>query len=111
MTTGVLFFGAILLAPLAGLIPVQATAPVLMLVGFLMLEPVLKLDLEDLTEAIPAFLTLVIVPLTFNVANGLVLGILAYVILKVTTGRGRDVGPIMWLLAILCLLNLIYNHA
>jgi AGZA family xanthine/uracil permease-like MFS transporter len=111
VTTGGLFFGAVLLAPLAGMIPPQATGPVLMLVGFLMLEPVLKLDLEDVTEAVPAFLTLVIVPLTFNVANGLVMGILAYVILKVTTGRLREIGPIMWILAGLCLLNLIYNHA
>jgi len=110
VTAGVLFLFAIVLAPLAGIIPVQATAPVLMLVGFLMLEPILKLNLEDLTVAVPAFLTLVTVPLTFNVANGLVLGILAYLILKTATGRVAEIGPIMWILGVLCTLNLIYNH-
>lgn len=111
VTAGVLFLASVVLAPLAGIIPSQATAPVLMMVGYLMLEPIVKLKLEDVTEALPAFLTLVTIPLTFNVANGLVLGILCYLILKVTTGRARDIGPIMWILGVLCLLNLMYNHS
>ncbi len=111
VTTGLLFVAAVVLSPLALIIPTQATAPVLMMVGYLMLEPVVKLKLDDVTEALPAFLTLVIIPLTFNVANGLVLGILCYLILKVTTARAREIGPIMWILGVLCLLNLIYNHS
>lgn len=109
VTTGLLFVAAVVLAPLAGIIPKEATAPVLMMVGYLMLEPIVKLKLEDVTDALPAFLTLVTIPLTFNVANGLVLGILCYLILKVTTGRGREIGPIMWILGVLCLLNLMYS--
>jgi AGZA family xanthine/uracil permease-like MFS transporter len=110
ITAGVCFCLGIVLAPLAGLIPVQATSPVLILVGCLMLEPVLKLELDDLTEALPAFLTLLMVPLTFNVANGLIWGIVSFALLKICTGRIREVKPTMWILTILCLISLSRGH-
>ncbi|MFA5505953.1 MAG: NCS2 family permease [Vulcanimicrobiota bacterium] len=110
VVTGLCFCGAVVLAPLATLIPAQATAPVLILVGLLMMEPLLKLDLEDLTEALPAFLTLVIVPFTFNIANGLIWGILSYVILKTLSGRAKEIKGIMWILAILCLISAGRGH-
>ena len=108
--TGLLFICSLFLAPLAAMIPVQATAPILVLVGFLMLESVLKLDLSDLTEAVPAFLALIVIPFTYNVANGLVFGILSYVLLKTFTGRIREVGATMWVLAVLCCLSLMRPH-
>jgi AGZA family xanthine/uracil permease-like MFS transporter len=101
VTVGVLFLLAMVFAPLAGVVPAAATAPALILVGFLMLEPVTKLDLTDVTEALPAFLCLVIMPLTYNIANGLIWGITSYAVLKVATGRWREVGVTMWVLAIL----------
>ncbi len=104
VTVGLLFLAAMVFAPLAGVVPAQATAPALILVGFLMLEPVTRLDLIDVTEALPAFLTLVIMPLTYNIANGLIWGITSYAILKALTGRGREVGVTMWVLAILFIL-------
>jgi AGZA family xanthine/uracil permease-like MFS transporter len=107
---GLCFCLSVFLAPLAGLIPVQATAPVLILVGFLMMEPLLKLDLQDITEALPAFLTLILVPLTFNIANGLIWGILSFTALKLGTGRAREVSPTMWILTILCLFSLTRPH-
>ncbi len=110
VTTGLCFCCAVFLAPLATLIPTQATAPVLVLVGFLMMEPLLKLDLEDLTEALPAFLTLIVVPFTFNIANGLIWGILSYTILKILTGRAREIGVTMWILAALCLVSAGRGH-
>ncbi|MBN9418505.1 guanine permease [bacterium SCN 62-11] len=110
VTAGLCFCLGIVLAPLATLIPVQATSPVLILVGCFMLEPVLKLELDDLTEALPAFLTLLLVPLTFNIANGLIWGIVSFTMLKLATGRIREIKPTMWILTILCLISLSRAH-
>jgi len=106
LTTGLCFLLAVFLAPLATLIPVQATAPVLILVGFLMTESLLKMQLEDITEALPGFLTFLLVPLTFNIANGLTCGILSHTLLKVLTGRYRQINPTMAILSVLCLFSL-----
>jgi len=106
VVTGLLFLCSLVLAPLILVIPTQATAPILILVGFLMMEPLMKLQLHDLTEAVPAYLTLLLIPFTFNVANGLIWGILSYVLLKVGTGQVRQVGATMWVLAVLCVASL-----
>lgn len=101
VTVGLLFLAAIFLWPLALIIPGAATAPALIIVGLMMLEPVLRLDLSDYTEALPAFLTIIMMPLTYSIANGIIFGILSYVVLKALTGRIREVGPTMWVLAVL----------
>lgn len=110
VVTGVCFVCSLFLAPLATMIPAQATSPILILVGFLMLESVVKLDLEDVTEALPAFLTLVMVPFTYNVANGLIFGILSYIALKTMSGRVKEVGGTMWVLGLLCCISLSRGH-
>lgn len=110
IVAGLCFCLAVFLAPLATLIPAQATAPVLILVGFLMMEPLLKLHLDDITEALPAFLTLVLIPLTFNIANGLCWGIISHSALKLTTGRAREINPTMAVLTVLCLVSLSRAH-
>ena len=110
VVAGLCFLCSVILAPLATLIPAQATAPVLILVGFLMMEPLLKLKLDDITEALPAFLTLIMVPLTFNIANGLIWGIVSYSLLKIATGRTREIHATMWILTILCLISLQRGH-
>ncbi len=109
VTTGGLFLAALFMAPLAGVVPAQATAPALIIVGYLMLEPLLKLKLDDATEAIPAFLTLIMMPLTYNIANGLIWGITSYVVLKLCTGRAREVGITTWVLAALFVISVIYH--
>ncbi len=110
ITAGICFCLGVVLAPLATLIPVEATSPVLILVGCFMLEPVLQLELDDLTESLPAFLTLLLVPLTFNIANGLIWGIVSFALLKICTGRIREITPTMWILTILCLISLGRGH-
>src|SRR5690606_25175480 len=92
------------------IIPGQATAPVLIIVGLLMAEPIKRINLEDYTEALPAFLTLIMMPLTYSIANGLIFGILSYVVLKLITGRFRDVKPTMWVLAALFVLYIGYGQ-
>lgn len=103
-TTAVLFALCLLFVPLVGLIPPVATAPILIIVGFLMIEPVLKVNFKDVTEGLPAFLTLIIMPLSYSIADGMFAGIETYVLLKLFTGRVREISPIMWGFAALLLI-------
>ncbi len=101
LTSAVLFGLALFLAPLFGIIPSAATAPALILVGLFMMSPILKIDLEDFTEAIPAFLTIIMMPLAYSIAEGIAFGMISYVVLKILTGKFKDVSPVMFVLAIL----------
>ncbi len=98
------FLLALFFVPFVGLVPPAATAPVLIVVGFLMLEPVVKLDLSDPTDGIPAFLALLAMPLTFSIADGMFLGIVSYVALKLLTGKVFSISITMWVFAVLLVL-------
>lgn len=98
IVTGLLFIAALPLAPLAAAIPTQATACALILVGSLMLEHTAEIDWSDKAVAIPSFLTLITIPLTFSIANGLAIGFTAYAALQVATGRARQIHPLLYLL-------------
>ncbi|MEW6749983.1 MAG: NCS2 family permease [Candidatus Latescibacterota bacterium] len=105
VTVAGLFLVALFLAPLAASVPAAATAPALVIVGVFMMEPVRHIDFSDYAEAIPAFLAIVVMPLAYSIAEGVVAGILAYVLLRVLTGRGRELSLTMWVLAVLFLLR------
>jgi AGZA family xanthine/uracil permease-like MFS transporter len=96
LTTGILFGLALFLSPLFLLVPGAATAPALILVGLFMLSPVKDIDLSDFTESVPAFLTIIMMPLTYSIAEGLVFGILAYILLKALTGKFKDISIVTW---------------
>lgn len=87
--------------PFVGLVPGVATAPILIVVGYLMIEPILKVNLSDVTEGLPAFLALLTMPLTYSIADGMFMGITSYVLLKVLTGKIRQISATMWVFAIL----------
>ncbi|MDR3302914.1 MAG: NCS2 family permease [Treponema sp.] len=87
LTTGILFLVALFLSPLFLLLPSAATAPALVLVGFMMVRAVSTVEFSDPTEGIPAFLTILMMPLAYSIAEGIVYGILSYVLLKVVTGK------------------------
>ena len=99
VVTGLLFFVALFFTPIVALIPDAATAPALIIVGALMLESIKKIDLVDLTEAIPAFATIVIMPFTYSIANGISCGLVLYPLMKLVTGRYKEVHWIVWILA------------
>jgi AGZA family xanthine/uracil permease-like MFS transporter len=101
IVTGILFLAAIFVAPLVGAIPAFATSPALILVGALMLAPSAKIDWDEPRIAIPAFLTLVTIPLTYSIATGLSFGLTAYALLEVLTGRATRAHLMLYLLAIL----------
>lgn len=108
VVTGVLFLVAMLAAPYAQLIPIYATAPALILVGGLMMAPMAEIAWDDLLVSIPTFLTLVMIPLTFSIANGLAFGILAYALLKLLGGRLQKSDWLLMTLAAVFLARFIY---
>jgi AGZA family xanthine/uracil permease-like MFS transporter len=103
-----LFAGAMFCAPIVAWIPAYATAPALILVGALMCGAVARVRWNDFTDAFPAFLTIVATPLTFSIATGLSLGLLSFTIMKVGTGRHREISPLIWVLSGLFLLRYIF---
>jgi AGZA family xanthine/uracil permease-like MFS transporter len=100
VVVGVLFLLAIFVTPLAQVIPLQATAPVLILVGFLMAGLLKGIDFEDMEEGFPALLTIVLMPLTFSITVGIGAGFVMYVLIKVVKGKMRDIHPLMWVVAV-----------
>ncbi|MGL4175912.1 MAG: NCS2 family permease [Dermatophilaceae bacterium] len=96
VVTGVLFLVSILFAPLVRVIPNEAAVPALVLVGFLMMQQVKSIDWDDVEIAIPAFLTIVLMPFTYSITVGIGAGFVAYTLIKVVRGKSRDVHPMMW---------------
>jgi AGZA family xanthine/uracil permease-like MFS transporter len=108
VTTGVLFLFALVLAPLATLIPNAATAPALIIVGLLMVSSIKEIDFDDFTEGFPAFMTFIMMPFTYSIANGVAAGIIFYTILKVLTGKYKNVHWMMYLLFVLVVVRYIF---
>ncbi|KYH28611.1 MULTISPECIES: NCS2 family permease [Clostridium] len=98
---GVLFLVSLFFGGLIGIVPSEATAPALVIVGVLMLGAVKEIDFDDFTEALPAFFTIAIMPFSYSIANGVAAGIIFYPIMKLVTGKYKDVHPIMYVLALL----------
>ena len=108
LTIAVCFIAALFFAPFFLAVPAAATAPVLIIVGTMMFSGVTELHLEDLSEAIPAFITIVTMPLAYSIADGILLGVISYVILNLTGGRHRKLSAGMYVLAALFVLKYIF---
>lgn len=108
-TTAVMFVLALFFAPIFTMVPSAATAPVLVIVGLFMMSPILKIDLEDYTEAIPAFLTIIMMPFAYSIAEGIVFGMVSYVVLKLLAGKRKDISPVMYILALLFIIRIIFK--
>ena len=108
VVTGVLFLVAILFAPIFTAIPGFATAPALIFVGFLMISAVLKVDFGDLTEAVPAYLCLLAMPLMYSIAEGIAIGVISYVVINLICGKAKKVTPLMYVLAVLFVCKYIF---
>ena len=101
VVTGLLFLLATFFAPVVEVIPSEAAVPALVLVGFLMMQQVKGIAWDDLEIAIPAFLTIVLMPFTYSISVGIGAGFLAYVLIKLVVGKVREVHPLMWVVAAL----------
>jgi AGZA family xanthine/uracil permease-like MFS transporter len=108
IVTGLLFVAALFVAPVVGAIPPAATAPALIIVGSLMISVVAEIKWDDPEIAIPAFLTMMTIPLTFSIANGLAFGFTAFTLLKVARGKFREVNWLVYLLTALFIARFVY---
>jgi AGZA family xanthine/uracil permease-like MFS transporter len=108
VVTGLLFLVAILFAPIFTAIPGFATAPALIFVGFLMVSAIVKIDFEDLTEAIPAYLCLLAMPLMYSIAEGIAIGVISFVIINLVCGKSKKITPLMYVLAVLFICKYIF---
>lgn len=106
-TTGILFLVAILLAPVAGIVPSAATAPALIIVGVFMMKSVLKVDWFNMEDAIPGFLTIAMMPFAYSIADGIGFGIISYTLIKVFRGKAKEVPVLMYILSALFILSYI----
>jgi AGZA family xanthine/uracil permease-like MFS transporter len=104
LVTGALFLVAMFFAPLVKVVPFEAASTALVVVGFLMITTVRQIDWSDYTIAVPAFLTVTLMPFTYSISNGIGAGIITYVVLKVFTGRAREIHPLMYGIAVLFVL-------
>jgi len=107
LATGVLFLLALFLSPLFLLVPGAATAPALIIVGFLMLKAVTGINFNDVTEGLSAFITIVMMPFAYSIAEGIVWGIITYVFMKAATGKAKSIPVITWVLFVVFILRLI----
>jgi AGZA family xanthine/uracil permease-like MFS transporter len=96
VVTGLLFLAAIVIAPVTGIVPAQATAPALVLVGFLMFQVIKDIEWKSVVDGFPILVTIVMMPFTYSITTGIGLGFVTYGFLKVVTGSARDVKPLMW---------------
>ena len=103
VVTGVLFLIAIVLSPLALLVPGQATAPVLIVIGFLMIGLLKKIDFGDLEEGLPALLAVILMPLTYSITVGIAAGFVVHTLIKVVKGKAAQVHVLMWIVTVACL--------
>jgi AGZA family xanthine/uracil permease-like MFS transporter len=99
VVVGILFLACLFIAPLAGVIPPEATAPVLVIVGYFMMRLVREIDFDDPGIGIPAFLTMIVMPLTFSITNGVGAGFLSYTVINLLRGRWKSVHPLMLLVS------------
>ena len=108
VVTGFLFLLAIFFAPIFTAIPGFATAPALLFVGFLMITAVTQIDFDDLTEAVPAYLCLLAMPLMYSISEGIAVGVISYVIINAVCGKAKKITPLMYILAILFVCKYIF---
>jgi adenine/guanine/hypoxanthine permease len=109
VVTGILFFLALFLFPLAGLIPAEATAPALIIVGVMMVGAISKINFEDFTEAFPAFLTIIFMPFAYNIADGIAFGFIAFPIVKLVAGKYKEVHWLLYILAVISLIHFFWQ--
>lgn len=99
LVTGAVFLLAMFVSPLVSVVPYEAATPALVIVGFLMMTQIKHIPFDDYTIGIPAFLTIIVMPFTYSIANGIGAGLVTYTLLQVATGRSRQVKPLMWVVA------------
>jgi len=105
VVTGFMFLLSILFIPVIKIVPASAVSPILILIGLLMLKDIVNIPMDDLTESFPALLIIVLIPLTYSIADGMAIGFILYPLLKLFMGQGRDIHPALYIIALLFISN------
>jgi len=108
IVTAVCFLGALFFVPIVGIVPSYATAPALIMVGLFMMKEIKRIDFVNIEEAFPAFIIIVMIALSYSISTGLAFGFISFTLLKLVSGRIKDVKPAMWVITVLSLLFLIF---
>jgi AGZA family xanthine/uracil permease-like MFS transporter len=111
IVTGLFFLVSILFIPVIKIVPASAVSPILILIGVLMLQNIVHISIDDLTESLPALLIIVLIPLTYSIADGMAIGFVLYPLLKLLIGKGREVHPALYLIALLFFSNFVIQYA
>lgn len=109
LSSAVMFFLALFMAPLFLVVPSAATAPALVVVGLFMMSPIKEINFDDFTESLPSFLTIVMMPFAYSIADGIIFGVVSYVIVKFFAGRKDEIPMLAYLLALLFVLKFVFN--
>lgn len=109
VSTALMFCGALFFAPLFLMVPVSATAPALIIVGLFMISSVVKINFDDLTESLPAFITITFMPFTYSIAQGIIFGILSFTVIKIFSGKFKDVSIAILIISILFIVKLTFD--
>jgi len=99
VVTGVLFLLTTVLSPIVNIIPYEAATPALIIVGFLMMSQIKNIDWDDMGIAVPAFLTIILMPFTYNITVGIGAGFITHVVIRLVQGRGKEIHGLLWLIA------------
>ncbi|WP_154663531.1 NCS2 family permease [Neobacillus dielmonensis] len=110
IVTGLMFLVSILFIPVINLVPASAVSPILILIGILMLQNIVHLSINDLSESIPALLIIVLIPLTYSIADGMAIGFILYPLIKLLMGKGKEIHPALYLIAILFISNFVIQY-
>ena len=105
---GACFVVSLIFSPLFLSIPAAATAPALVIVGLLMLETIKDIPFDDMTESLPAFICIIMMPLTYSISNGILIGMITYVLMNMICGKFKKLSPLMYILAVLFILKYIF---
>lgn len=108
LVAGILFIVALFFAPIFTIVPSAATAPALIIVGLFMMSSILEINFDDITESFPAFLAIVMMPFTYSIGEGLAFGVMSFAAIKLLAGKGKEVSPVIYVLAVLFALRLIF---
>ena len=109
VVTAIMFLLALFFTPLFALIPSAATAPALIFVGFLMMQSISSIDFQDLTEGIPSFITIMVMPFAYSISKGIAFGMISYVICKIAGKKAKEVPVVTWVLAVIFIANLVFE--
>jgi len=110
IVTGVMFLVSILFIPVIKIVPASAVSPILILIGVLMLQNIVNISMDDFTESFPALLIIVLIPLTYSIADGMAIGFIMYPVMKLLIGKGKEIHPALYMIAILFISNFVIQY-